>query len=96
MSWSPCSVCRSVGACDNYDISVGVTHPTFPVIGAAIAVRRIPVARQYDLYVHFGGAAHYPVEIIHLKPEQHAIAVRLVCRIANAAMVVFDLGAVAR
>jgi len=48
------------------------------------------MARQNDLDAHFAGALHDRVEIFHLKPEQHAIAVRLVSTIADWAVIVFD------
>ena len=36
------------------------------------------MAGQHDLDAHFGSALHDRVEVIHLEPEQHAIAVGFV------------------
>ncbi len=44
------------------------------------------MAGQYDLDAHFSGALHYRVEVLHLEPEQHAIAVGFIGGIADAAV----------
>ena len=49
---------------------------------------------QHDLDVHFGSALHYRVEVIHLEPEQHAIAVGSVGGIGDRAVMMFDFKAV--
>ena len=47
-----------------------------------------------DLHTHFSGAPHDPVEIVYLKPQQHAVSVWLVVTIANQAVMVFNFEAV--
>ena len=49
---------------------------------------------QHDLNAHFSSALHYRVEIIHLEPEQHAIAVGSVGGIGDRAVMMFDFKAV--
>jgi hypothetical protein len=52
------------------------------------------MAGQHNLDSHFCGALHDRVEVIHLEPEQHTIAVRSVGSIANRAVMVLDFKAV--
>ena len=52
------------------------------------------MAGQHDLDAHFGGALHYRVEVLHLEPEQHTIAVGSVGAIADGAVMMFDFKAV--
>jgi len=52
------------------------------------------VARPHDLDTHFDTAPHYRVEVIHLEPEKHTIAVRSVGAIADGAVMMFDFEAV--
>jgi hypothetical protein len=52
------------------------------------------MAGQHDLDVHFGSALHYGIEVIHLKPEQHTIAIGSVGTIADGAVMMFDFKAV--
>ncbi len=52
------------------------------------------MARQHDLDAHFGSALYYRVEVIHLEPDQHAIAIGSVGAIADGAVMVFDFKAV--
>ena len=52
------------------------------------------MAGQHNLGAHFGGALDDRVEVIHLEPEQHTIAVRPVGAIADGAVMVFDFKAV--
>ena len=49
------------------------------------------MARQHRLDTHFGGAQHYRIEILHLEPEQNAIAVGSVGAIADGAMMMLDI-----
>ena len=64
------------------------------MIGTAVAFRWIAMFRQHHLDTHFAGALHDRVEVVHLKPEQHAIAVRPVSSIADRAVVMLHLKAV--
>ena len=52
------------------------------------------MAGQHDLGVHFGRALHDRVEVIHLEPEQHTVAVRSVGAVADGTVMVFDFKAV--
>jgi hypothetical protein len=52
------------------------------------------MAGQHDLDTHFGSALHYRVEIIHLEPEQHTIAVGSVGAIGDGAVMMLALKAV--
>jgi hypothetical protein len=49
------------------------------------------VARHNDLRLQLRHTLHRGVEIIDLEPQQDAIAVWLVIRIANLAVVMFDI-----
>jgi hypothetical protein len=52
------------------------------------------MAGQHDLDAHFGSALHDRVEVVHLEPEQHTIAVGSVGAIADGAVMMFDVKAV--
>ena len=52
------------------------------------------MAGLHDFDLHFDSALHHRVEVIHLEPEQHTIAIGFVGTIANAAVVMFDFKAV--
>jgi len=52
------------------------------------------MARQNELDAHFGSALHEGVEVIHLEPEQHTIAVGSAGGIADGAVMMFDVKAV--
>lgn len=52
------------------------------------------MAGLHDFNFHFRGAFHRRVEVVNFEPEQHAIAVRPVGRIADAAVMVLDFEAV--
>ena len=46
------------------------------------------MTRHDDFNVHFRGALHDRIEVVYLKPQQYAVAVWLVVRIANGAVIV--------
>lgn len=48
------------------------------------------MAGKHDLDTHFGRALHYGVEVLHLEPEQHTIAIGFVGAIADGAVMVLD------
>ena len=52
------------------------------------------MAGQHDLDTHFGNSPHHRIEVIHLEPEQHTIAVRPVGGIADGTVMMLDLKAV--
>jgi len=52
------------------------------------------MAGQYELDVHFGGALHDGVEVVHLEPEEHAIPVGAVGCIPDWAVMMLDVKAV--
>jgi hypothetical protein len=60
------------------------------VIWAAIAIRRIAMARKHDLDLHLSGTLNDCVEVIDLKPKQNAVPIRFRMRIADPTMVMFD------
>jgi hypothetical protein len=92
--WVPGTVGSSIRTADHQGVAIRVAHPTLPVVGTAFAIGRVTMAGQNDLDAHFGSALHYRVEIIHLEPEQHTIAVRLVGAIGDGAVMMFDFKAV--
>ena len=48
------------------------------------------MAGQDELDAHFGGTLHYRVEVLHLEPEQHTIAVGSVGAIGDGAVMMLD------
>ena len=52
------------------------------------------MSRHDDLHAHFSGALHNHVKAVHLEPEQHAVSVRPVTRIADRTVMVFYFEAV--
>jgi hypothetical protein len=52
------------------------------------------MARHHDRNAHFFGALHHRVEVVHFEPEQHSVAVRLVGRVGDRPVMVFDAKAV--
>ncbi len=48
------------------------------------------MAWQHDLDAHFSSALHHQIEILYLKPEQHAVAVGPVGTIADGTVMVLD------
>ena len=51
------------------------------------------MARQHHLDSHFARALHHRIEIIHLEPQQHAIAVGFVGTIADRPVMMFHFKA---
>jgi hypothetical protein len=90
----PVSVGGSVGAGYYQGVAVGVAHPAFPVIGAAVSIFRVSVFWQDEFDTHFYGAMHDGFEIFYLKPEEHAVAVGLVAGVADPAVIMFGVEAV--
>ena len=52
------------------------------------------MARLDDLGLQFGDTGNSSIEVVDFKPLQYAVAIRLVIRITDRPMVVFDLKAV--
>jgi hypothetical protein len=52
------------------------------------------MARQDDFGFQFGDTGNSSIEVVDFKPQQYAVAIRLVLRITDRPMVVFDLKAV--
>ena len=90
----PSPIRGSVRARDYYDITVGVPNPNLPVIRSAVSIGRISVARQHNPDTHFDRTLRNCIEIVDLKPKQHAVSVRSVVRIADPAVMMFHLEAV--
>src|ERR1700726_954751 len=82
---------RTVGTCQHNGIAIGIVQPALPVVRSAAAGRRITVARQENVRLHLHRTGNGGIEIVHLKPEQDAIAVGLVRGIADPAVVMFDI-----
>src|SRR5690348_5450458 len=74
---------RSVRAGNHDDVAVRVAHPALPMIGPALAVRRVSMLGQHHLHAQILGTLHYRVKVFDLKPEQHAVSVRLVVPITD-------------
>jgi hypothetical protein len=64
------------------------------MVGAALAIPRVAMAGQNNLDAHFGSPLHDRVEVFHLEPEQHTIAVGLVGGIADRTVMMLDFKAV--
>ena len=52
------------------------------------------MAGTHDFDTHFAGALHYGVEVLHLEPEQHTIAIGPISAIADRAMMMLNFKAV--
>jgi len=65
-----------------------MVRPTF------LAWWRISVLRHHDIHSHVRGPLYHCVEIFDLEPQQCAVPVRSVVRIANSSMVMLYLKAV--
>jgi hypothetical protein len=63
------------------------------MIRTAIVFRRIAVPRQNDFRAHFLSARNRRIKILHLKPQQDAVAMRQF-RISNRPMMMLDFPAV--
>ena len=61
------------------------------MVRATIARRWIAVAGQDDLDSHSLSARHGRIEIMNLKPQEHAVSVRLKTWIPDWTMVVLDM-----
>src|SRR6516162_2606576 len=59
---SPISVRRTVRAGEHDHVTVRITHPALPVVGAAVPVGRIAMARQDDLGFQPGEAGESGIE----------------------------------
>jgi len=82
---------RTVGTCQHNGVAIGIVQPAFPVVRPTAAGRWVAVARQEDVRLHLHGTSHRGIEIVHLEPEQDAIALGLVRWIADPTVVVFDI-----
>lgn len=84
----------SVGTCENDLVAVGIAEPDFPVVGAAVAIGRIAVARQEGFRAERFGPRDGRVNVIEFESEEHAVPRRLVIRIADPPVVMLLLPAV--
>lgn len=64
------------------------------MIRAAVAIRGVTMARHHNLNFHLSSALHDRVEVIHFKPKEHSVPIRLVGRIGNRPMMMLDFKAV--
>src|SRR5262249_28915484 len=93
--FSPTASPRRTIRTGEYDgVAVGIAQPAFPVVRTAVAGRRIAVLRQDDFRLEGGDAGQGSIEIVDLKPQQHAVAIGLVVWIADGPVVMFDVKAV--
>ncbi len=90
---APISICAAVRTRDNDMIPIWISHPAFPVIRAAIAIRRVPSPWDHDLDVHLRGTLQDGIYVVHFKPKQNAVSIWLVVRISYPAMMMFDIEA---
>jgi hypothetical protein len=72
----PGTVGSPVGAREHDSVAIRITQPDLPVIGPAIALGRIAVARQNNFRLERLRTRRCRIEVRHLEPEQHAVAVR--------------------
>jgi hypothetical protein len=49
--------------------------------------------RQYDLHTYFLGSLHKGFEVVDLKPEEHTVAIGLICRVADTSVMMFNIEA---
>ena len=94
VSWFPTSIRRTVRAGQNNRVTVRIAYPAFPMVRAAVTVRRVSVAGHDGFNLHRPGAVHRGIEIVNLEPEQHSVSVRLGFRIAYRAMMVLHIPSV--
>src|SRR4051812_25952936 len=87
----PVSIRGAVGAGKDDGVAVGIVKPAFPVVWPAVAIGRIAMAWEDDVGSELRQTSHGGIEVVHFKPEQHAVAVRLIVRIAKAAMMMLDV-----
>lgn len=86
----PRAVGGAIGAGEDDFVAVGVTQPNFPMVGATVLVGWIAMAWQEDFGFQFQNTGVGGVEIVHFKPQQHAVADRQF-GIANGAVMMIDL-----
>ena len=73
-SGPPGAIGCAIRARQGYFVSVGIPQPNLPVIWAAVAVRRVPVARQDDFGSHGFRTRHGGLEVIDLEPQERGIS----------------------
>jgi len=87
---TPSAIRRSVRAGHNNGVAVRIAHPALPMIRTAVAVRRISMPRLDDFSFEFGSVLEDSVEVIHFEPEQNAVSIGLVIRVANRTVIMLD------
>jgi hypothetical protein len=90
MAGTPGSIGRAVRTSEDDRVAVGIAQPDFPMVGTAVVIGWVAVARQDDLRLQFGGADNSGVEVSNFKPEKHAVSGREL-RIANPAVMILFL-----
>ena len=85
----PIAVRRAVRTRQHDLVTVRVTKPDLPVIGAAVAVRRVPVARQDNFGAQGFGSCDRRIDVIDLEQQEYAIARRHVAGVADRSVVLF-------
>ena len=71
-------------------VPIQVADPKFPVVRAAVPIRRVAVPGENHLRPEFRRAGDSRVEVVDLEPEQDAVPVRPVGRVADRPVVVVD------
>jgi len=80
----PRAVRRAVRTRNHNHVAIQIAQPEFPMIWPCIIIIRwIPVPREHHFRLHLCSALRRLVEVVHLKPEQHSITIRLVCSIGD-------------
>ena len=77
----------AIGTREYDPVAIGILEPDLSMIGAATAVGRIPMRCQDDLGWQLRGPGHGGIEILDLKPQQHAVAIGTVIRITHRAVI---------
>jgi hypothetical protein len=85
------SLRRTIGTREHDRVTIGIAEPDFPVVGTAVAVRGIAVARHEDRGSELRDPRRGRIEVVDLEPQEHAVPVGPVLGIADRAVVVIDL-----
>ena len=87
----PGAIRRTIRTGQHYHVSVRIPEPNLPMIGSALAFRRIPMTGQDDFNPHAFGSPDRCLEVLDFKPQQHPVAVRFQLRVTDRTMVMIDL-----
>src|SRR6185437_16428141 len=77
----PVPIRRAVWAGQDHCVTVRIANPQFPMVRAAIFIRRVAVTRQDHFRAQFPGASNRAIKVLNFKPQQDAVAMGQ-CRIS--------------